>query len=113
MTVGALVLLDKPPNAAALEERIASVAQVPPLRRRPDDPTFTRTRPGWIDDPNPDTNYHLRSAAVASPGSLRQVLDTVGLLESIPFDPERPPWDLTLIEASRAAALRCTSEPTT
>ena len=35
---------------------------------------------------------------MASPGSLRQVLDTVALLESIPFDPERPPWDLTLIE---------------
>ena len=71
MTVGAIVLLDKPPTAAALRERVASVAQAPPLRRRPDDPTFTRTRPGWIDDPEPDTEYHLRYAAVASPGSLR------------------------------------------
>src|SRR6478672_1421683 len=70
MTVGALVLLDKAPSAAALGERIAAVAQAPPLRRRPDDPTFTRTRPGWIDDPDPDTEYHLRSAAVAPPGSL-------------------------------------------
>ena len=32
------------------------------------------------------------------PGSMRQVLDLVGLLESIPFDPERSPWDVTLIE---------------
>ena len=80
MTVGALVLLDKPPTAAALRERIASVALAPPLRRRPDDPTSTRTRPGWIDDAEPDTEYHLRSAAAASPGSLRQVLDAVALL---------------------------------
>ena len=29
---------------------------------------------------------------------MRQVLDLVGLLESIPFDPERSPWDVTLIE---------------
>jgi diacylglycerol O-acyltransferase len=98
MTVGALVLLDRAPTAAALAARVASVAQAPPLRRRPDDPTFTRTRPAWVDDPDPDTGYHLRSAAVASPGSQRQMLDTVALLESIPFDPERPPWDLTLIE---------------
>ncbi len=29
---------------------------------------------------------------------MRQVLDLVGLLEVIPFDPERSPWDVTLIE---------------
>ena len=52
----------------------------------------------WIDDPDPDLGYHLRSAAVASPGSLRQVLDTVALLEAVPFDPARPPWDVTVIE---------------
>jgi WS/DGAT/MGAT family acyltransferase len=98
MVVGALVQLDKAPAASALEARIASLIQVPSLRRLPDDSTFTRTRPGWADDPDPDVGYHLRSAGVASPGSLRQVLDTVALLESIPFDPERPPWDLTLIE---------------
>jgi WS/DGAT/MGAT family acyltransferase len=98
MAVGALVLLDEAPAVAALRERVASLAQAPPLRRLPDDPTFTRTRPAWIDDPDPDPDHHLRFAGVAAPGSLRQVLDTVGLLEAIPFDPERPPWDITLIE---------------
>src|SRR5687768_13615013 len=92
MTIGALVLLDKAPTASALEARVGSLIQVPSLRRLPDDSTFMRTRPGWVDDPDPDVGYHLRSAGVASPGSVRQVLDTVGLLESIPFDPERPPW---------------------
>ena len=40
----------------------------------------------------------MRLAAVPSPGDLRQVLDLVALLEPAPFDPDRSPWDVTLIE---------------
>ena len=99
MTVGALVILDRPPTTAALVERLAFAAdRAPRLRRRPDEPTARRPRPAWVDDPDPAPELHLRSLSVASPGSLRQVLDLVGLLESIPFDPDRSPWDLTLIE---------------
>jgi diacylglycerol O-acyltransferase / wax synthase len=99
MTVGALVILDRPPTAKALEERLAAVAEhVPRLRKRPDDPTAMRTRPAWVDDPDPVPDNHLRSLSVADPGSLRQALDLIALLESIPFDPERSPWDVTLIE---------------
>ncbi|HEY5876867.1 MAG TPA: wax ester/triacylglycerol synthase domain-containing protein, partial [Ilumatobacteraceae bacterium] len=99
MTVGALVILDRPPTTAALVERLTFAAdRAPRLRRRPDEPTARRPRPAWVDDPDPAPELHLRSLSVASPGSLRQVLDLVGLLESIPFDPDRSPWDLTLIE---------------
>jgi diacylglycerol O-acyltransferase / wax synthase len=99
MTVGALMLLDRSPTAAALGDRLSSaIEHAPQLRQRPDDPTFTRTRPAWIDDPDLHLGHHLRSVAIASPGTLRQVLDLVGLFEAIPFDPERPPWDVTLIE---------------
>ncbi len=99
MTVGALMILDQPPTTAALTERLKMVtAQAPRLRRRPDDPTALRTRPAWVEDPEAAPEHHLRSLSVAAPGSLRQVLDLVGLLEPIPFDPERSPWDLTLIE---------------
>jgi WS/DGAT/MGAT family acyltransferase len=31
-------------------------------------------------------------------GGRRQVLDIVALVESVPFDPDRPPWDVTLID---------------
>lgn len=99
MTVGALMILDRPPASAALAERLAFAAgHAPRLCRRPDDPPAMRTRPAWVDDPDPAPEHHLRSLSVAPPGSLRQVLDLVGLLESIPFDPERSPWDVTLIE---------------
>jgi WS/DGAT/MGAT family acyltransferase len=99
MTVGALMLLDRSPTAAALGDRLSTaVEHAPRLRQCPDDSTFTRTRPVWIDDPDLDVGHHFRSVAIASPGTLRQVLDLVGLFEAIPFDPERPPWDVTLIE---------------
>jgi diacylglycerol O-acyltransferase / wax synthase len=99
MTVGALAILDHAPTTEALSERLAVAAgNAPRLRRRPDDPTGMRARPAWVDDPDPAPERHLRSLSVASPGSTRQLLDLAGLLESVPFDPDCSPWDLTLIE---------------
>jgi len=99
MTVGALMLLDRSPGSAALGEQLSAAAErAPRLRQRPDDLTFTRTRPDWIEDDDLDVEHHLRSVAIPSPGSVRQVLDLVALFEAIPFDPEHPPWDVTLIE---------------
>ena len=99
MTVGVLMILDRSPTKAAIADRIRLAAQrTPRLRRRPDDPTFTRMRPAWIDEREVDVEYHARSVAIASPGALRQVLDLVALLEPVPFDATRPPWDCTLIE---------------
>jgi WS/DGAT/MGAT family acyltransferase len=54
--------------------------------------------PSWLEDDAPDAAHHLRTAAVSGPGSLRQLLDLVGLLESAPFDPDHAPWDATLID---------------
>ena len=99
MTLGALLILDRPPTQEALLERLAFAAsRAPRLRQRPDDPTAVRARPAWVDDDDPAVESHLRCLSVAAPGSTRQVLDLVGLLEAIPFDPQRSPWDVTLIE---------------
>ena len=99
MTVGALAILDRTPTTEALTERLAFAADnAPRLRRRPDDPTAMRARPAWVDDADPSPGRHLRSLSVAPPGSMRQLLDLTALLESIPFDPDCSPWDVTLIE---------------
>ena len=107
MTVGALVILESPLAADALVERLALAADhCPRLRRRPDDPTAMRARPAWVEDPDAAPERHLRLLSVASPGSTRQLLDLAGLLESVPFDPDCSPWDVTQIdglEGGRAA----------
>lgn len=99
MTVGTLMILERPPAPGALGERLESaVAGEPQLRRMPNDATRLGRRPSWIEDPAFDIANHLRIVTLPSPGSERQLLDYVALLESIPFDPDRSPWDVTLID---------------
>lgn len=99
MTVGVLLALDRAPSYGRLLERFAAVIKRSPrLQSRPGDPSFTHACPLWLDDNAPDAERHLRTAAVSRPGSLRQLLDFVSLIESVPFDPDHAPWDGTLIE---------------
>jgi diacylglycerol O-acyltransferase / wax synthase len=99
MTVGSMMVLDRSPTEAALAERLAALAQRSPrLRRRPNDSGPLRSRPEWVDDTEFDMGHHLRTLSVAPPGTMRQVLDLLAPLESVPYDPERSPWDATLIE---------------
>ena len=99
MTVGNVMTLDRPPTPTALAERLTSAAaQEPHLHRLPDDPTRLRRRPAWVDDPTFDVSNHLRTMTLPSPGADRQLLDLVALVESVPFDPDRSPWDVTLID---------------
>jgi len=96
MTVGTLMFLDRSLRVADLEQRlVAAAARTPRLRQRPDD--LLRARPWWIEDDDFDVGHHLRSVGVAS-GSTRAILDLVAMLDAMPFDPDHPPWDVTLIE---------------
>ena len=99
MTVGIILGLDRAPSYDLLLERLDSVIKRSPrLQSRPGDPSFTHACPLWLEDDAPDAAHHLRTAAIGRPGSLRQLLDLVGLIESVPFDPGHAPWDATLIE---------------
>ncbi len=99
MIVGTLMILDRSPTHDALLERLeATVEHAPRLRWRLDDPTGTRTRPGWVPNAEFHATDHLRTMAVPAPGNRRQLLDLVALLEPAPFAPDHAPWDVTLIE---------------
>ena len=99
MTVGIVMVLDRAPSLEALEERFAAVIKRSPrLQLRPGGESFGHTTPAWLEDDAPDASHHLRSAAVSGPGTLRQMLDLVSLLEAVPFDADHAPWDGTLIE---------------
>lgn len=99
MTVGIMLALDHAPSFDLLVERFDAVIKSSSrLRARPGGASLTHACPLWIEDDAPAAENHLRTAAVSRPGTLRQVLDLVGWIESIPFDPDRAPWDATLIE---------------
>jgi WS/DGAT/MGAT family acyltransferase len=99
MTVGIVMVLDRAPSYDALMERFSAVMKSSRrLRMRPGSDPFPQACPEWIEDDVLDAQHHLRTAAVSGPGSLRNLLDLVGLLEAVPFDAARAPWDATLIE---------------
>ena len=99
MIVGNLIILDHGPPPEALQSRLAAAAEeLHQLRCRPDDLSGAKARPAWIEVPEVDPRAHLATMAVSAPGGRRQLLDLLALLEPRPFDPERPPWDATLIE---------------
>jgi diacylglycerol O-acyltransferase len=99
MTVGDLMLLDRAPARADLIGRLAAVSeQAPRLHQRPGEPAYVRRRPQWISDPDFDPARHVRTLTVPPPGDLRQVLDVVALLDPVPFEPDHPPWDATIID---------------
>jgi len=99
MTVGIVMVLDRSPSYDALAERFAAVMKSSPrLRMRPGNDSFAHACPAWVEEEVLDATQHLRTVAVSSPGSLRRLLDLVGLLEPLPFDARRAPWEGTLIE---------------
>ena len=108
MTVGNLMLLERPPGRAALVDRLEAVAsQAPQLHQYPGDPTRLRRQLVWVDDPDFDAGDHVRVMTIPPPGEQRQLLDLISLLEPIPFEPDRSPWDVTVIDglAGGAAAI--------
>src|ERR1700751_4959655 len=99
MTVGDLMILDRPPTRSELVERLWAPSEYAERRRqRPGAPSYVRRRPHWATAPDFDPARHVRTITIPAPGDLRQVLDVMALIEPVPFDPDRPPWDATLIE---------------
>jgi diacylglycerol O-acyltransferase len=52
----------------------------------------------WIDDAGFDLSFHLRRAALPSPGGRRELIDYVQRVISRPLDRTKPLWEVYLIE---------------
>lgn len=99
MTIGNLILLDGPPEREALIDRLHEAAlRVPRLSWRVDDPQRGRSRPVWAATADFDAGDHVRTMGLPLPGTRQQLLDLLELVEAAPFDPDRSPWDVTLVE---------------
>ncbi len=59
---------------------------------------FNLARPLWVDDERFDLDFHLRRAAIPSPGGRAQLERAVGRVLSRPLDRAKPLWELYVFE---------------
>ena len=68
------------------------------MRQRVVEVPLNLAPPEWVDDPQFDLDYHLRSLAVPSPGNLDELLAEVSPLFATPLDRSRPLWEAYVAE---------------
>jgi diacylglycerol O-acyltransferase / wax synthase len=83
----------------ALKQFIAErVPYAPVFQRRLVEVPFRFGHPVWVDDPDFDIDYHVRLAAVPSPGGLRELASIAGDIAGRPLDRARPLWEMWVVE---------------
>ena len=83
----------------AQKQRLAErLDRLPPLRWRTVRTPLALHHPLWIEDPDLDLDYHVRRAAIPSPGGPRELCSLVEEIASRPLDRNRPLWELWMIE---------------
>ena len=87
-----------PPYADLLEAFERRLPLVPRYRQRLAFVPLGQGRPKWVDDPHFNLRYHVRSTALASPGSERQLKDLAGRIFSQQLDRDKPLWEVWLVE---------------
>ncbi|HET9672929.1 MAG TPA: wax ester/triacylglycerol synthase domain-containing protein, partial [Actinomycetota bacterium] len=76
----------------------ARLPLAPRLRRRIRTVPGNLGRPVWVDDDRFDLDFHLRQAAVPSPGGRAELHRIVGRVLSRPLDRSKPLWELYVLE---------------
>ena len=60
--------------------------------------TFLQRHPIWVDDPRFDLRYHVRHAALPSPGRDAELKELAGRVASQALDRDRPLWEIWFVE---------------
>jgi WS/DGAT/MGAT family acyltransferase len=71
---------------------------VPPFRRRLADIPLRLHHPVWLEDPDFDLDYHLRPAALPSPGGAAELAAFTADVMGRPLHRDRPPWEMYVVE---------------
>jgi diacylglycerol O-acyltransferase / wax synthase len=100
MHIGAVLAFDGPPPDFAdfLDHVRGRLHLVPRYRQKLTTPPLETGRPLWVDDPNFNLEYHVRHAALPSPGTEQQLFQLVGRVASQQLDRSRPLWECWLVE---------------
>src|SRR5688500_615455 len=105
MHVGSVIILD-PSDVDPSRVSAQGVAEyvegrlhlAPPFRRRLVQVPFRLDHPQWIEDPDFDIHFHVRRAALPSPGGMAELAEFVGDVMSRRLDRTRPLWELWVVE---------------
>jgi diacylglycerol O-acyltransferase / wax synthase len=103
MHIGAVLVFDGPPPPFRdyLDHVRGRLHLVPRYRQKLATPPLESGRPLWVDDPSFNLEYHVRHAALPSPGSEEQLLQLAGRIASQPLDRAKPLWESWLVEGLR------------
>jgi diacylglycerol O-acyltransferase / wax synthase len=76
----------------------ARIKAEPVFRRRLVEVPLRLGHPVWVDDPDFDIEYHVRRAAIPSPGGLRELGDLAGDIAGQQLDRSKPLWEIWVVE---------------
>jgi WS/DGAT/MGAT family acyltransferase len=100
MHIGAVLLFEGPPPdfAEFLDHIRGRLHLVPRYRQKLATPPLDTGRPLWVDDPNFNLEYHVRHAALPSPGTEAHLLQLAARIASQQLDRAKPLWECWLVE---------------
>lgn len=100
MHIGAVLLFEGPPPAFEdyLDHVRGRLHLVPRYRQKLATPPLESGRPVWVDDPCFNLEYHVRHAALPTPGSEQQLFLLAARIASQALDRSKPLWESWLVE---------------
>jgi diacylglycerol O-acyltransferase / wax synthase len=100
MHVGAVLIFEGPPPQFGhyLDHVRGRLHLVPRYRQKLATPPLETGRPLWVDDPSFNLEYHVRHAALPSPGTEEQLFLLAARIASQQLDRSKPLWESWLVE---------------
>jgi diacylglycerol O-acyltransferase / wax synthase len=100
MHIGGVLIFDGPPPEFDdyLNHVRGRLHLVPRYRQRLSTPPLETGRPLWVDDPTFNLEYHIRHAALPSPGTEEQLFQLTSRVASQQLDRSKPLWESWLVE---------------
>jgi len=83
---------------------------LPPFRRRLVEVPFAIHHPIWIEDPDFDLDYHIRRAALPSPGGPLELAAFAADVAGRQLDRRRPLWEMYVVEGLEHGMIACVTK---